>query len=396
MDIKRLQQQKDKYAIVGVGYTPQGRVEGRSALSFYVEASANAIKDAGLKKEDIDGLICYRHFEPCNNEVEVTPYLVAQHLGIKPSVLTQQANCARHHLTQAISLLEAGFCDYVLIVYADNALSGGRTFLKETTHSEPTSDNAAFGMFSPLAGYAMAARRGMHKFWTGPDTWKEIAVSQRKWANLNPQAMMYRQKLTYNTYLNADYLIEPFRIYDACLMSDGGRAYIVTSTERARDLKNHPVLIMGIGEFNPSVDINQSKFMAGPTGAKEAGERAFKMAGITIDDIDACEIYDCFTYTVEITLQDYGFFAPREGKDWFKDGRTAPGGSMPVNTSGGLLSEAYHMGLTPLTEGVMQLMDRCGERQLGVLKGTKKPEAILCSDNGGVFQTHATVILRRL
>jgi len=208
--------------------------------------------------------------------------------------------------------------------------------------------------------------------------------------------MMYRQELTYNTYLNADYLIEPFRIYDACLMSDGGRAYIVTSTERARDLKNHPVLIMGIGEFNPSVDINQSKFMAGPTGAKEAGERAFKMAGITIDDINACEIYDCFTYTVEITLQDYGFFAPREGKGWFKDGRTAPGGSMPVNTSGGLLSEAYHMGLTPLTEGVMQLMDRCEERQLGVLKGTKKPEVILCSDNGGVFQTHATVILRRL
>src|SRR4030042_1705518 len=119
------------------------------------------------------------------------------------------------------------------------------------------------------------------------------------------------------------------------------------------------------------------------------------MAGITINDVDACEIYDCFTYTVEITLQDYGFFKPGDGRDWLKGGTIAPGGRLPVNTSGGLLSEAYFMGLTPLTEGVMQLMGRCGERQLGVVAGTKKPGIILCSDNGGILQTHSTAILRR-
>lgn len=387
---------RDKYAVVGIGYTSQGKIADRTALSFYVEASAHAIKDAGLKKEDIDGLICYRHFEPLGNDVEVTPYLVAQHLGIRPRILSQEANCARGHLLHAISLIEAGFCNYVLIVYGDNALSGGRTFMRESTHSESPADSGAFGEFGALANYAMAARRAMHVFGTGPETWKEIAVSQRKWANLNPRAMMYDRPLTYEDYLDAKWIVEPFRVYDACLISDGGRACIVTSTERARDLKNPPVVIMGIGEYNPCIDIHQSDYMVGPTGAKEAGTVAFEMAGITTDEIDACEIYDCFTYTVEITLQDYGFFSPGEGSDWFKDGRTSPGGEMPVNTSGGLLSEAYFMGLTPLTEGVMQLMSRCGERQLGPKTGTKEPEIILCNDNGGIFQSHSTIILRRL
>jgi len=390
-----LQKLRDKYSIVGVGYTPQGNVPNRTAISFHLEACANAIKDAGLKKEDVDGLMCYRHFEPLGNETEITPYLIAQHLGIKPRVISQEANCARSHLINAISLLEAGFCNYVLITYGDNAYTGGRTFLKEATHGEPVGDNGAFGEFGLVANYALAARRAMHVFDTGPETWKEIAVSQRRWANLNPIAMMNKKILSYEEYDDAKWLVEPFRIYDACLLSDGGRAYIVTSTERARDLKQKPVYIMGVGESNPSVDIHQSDFMEGPTGAKEAGKIAFNMAGISTDDIDACQIYDCFTYTVEITLQDYGFFGPGEGRDWFKEGRTSPGGELPVNTSGGLLSEAYFMGLTPLTEGVMQLMNRCGDRQLGPKTMTKEPEIILCSDNGGVFQSSSAAILRR-
>jgi acetyl-CoA acetyltransferase len=386
---------RDKYAIVAVGYTPQGKVPDRSALSFYIEACANAIKDAGLKKEDIDGLICYRQFQPLANDVIVTPYLLAQHLGVQPKILSQESYCARGQFLHAIGLIEAGFCNYALIVYGDNGLSGRRSFAKGATNSEPADDNAAFGEFSRVAQFAMAARRAMHEFGTGPETWKEIAVSQRKWANLNPLAMMYDKPLAYEEYLNADWVVEPFRVCDCCLINDGGRACIVTSAERAHDLPNPVVTIMGIGEHNPSVDIHQSGFMAGPTGAKKAGEIAFDMAGITVKDVDACEIYDCFTYTVEITLQDYGFFSPGEGKDWFKDGRTAPGGRMPVNTSGGLLSESYFMGLTPITEGVMQLMGRCGDRQLGPSTGVKEPEIILCSDNGAVFQSQATMILRR-
>lgn len=290
-------------------------------------------------------------------------------------------------------MLEAGLCNYVLVSYGRNDASSPPS----VTAGHMTDDNEmAFGYFGATAGYALAARRAMHTFHTGPETWKEIVVGQRKWANLNPIAVMHDHTMTYDDYYRSRWIVEPFRLPDCCLISDCGRAYIVTSVERARNLRHPPAVIMGLGEDNPSYEISQSTRMAGLTGAKLAGAQAFRMAGITLDDIDACEIYDCFSYTVEITLQDCGFFGPGEGESWFKGGTIAPGGRMPVNTSGGLLSEAYCMGLTPLTEGVMQIMGRCGERQLGPKTNTRRPEIILCSDNGGVLQSHSTIILRRL
>ena len=260
---------------------------------------------------------------------------------------------------------------------------------------ERNADDAVFGHFGAVAGYALAARRAMHTFRTGPETWKHIAVGQRKWANLNPAATLHNHPMAFEDYYRARWIVEPFRLFDTCLMTDGGRAVVITSAERARDLRHPPVLIMGMGQNNPSYDVHQATHLAGPTGAKKAGEMAFGMAGITLDDIDASEIYDCFTYTVEITLQDYGFFGPGEGEDFFKNGTIEPGGRMPVNTSGGQLSEAYTMGLTPLSEAAMQLMGRCGKRQLGPATKTKSPQIILCSDNGGILQTHSCIILRR-
>ena len=380
---------KDKCAIVGIGFTPQGRVPDRTAMSFHVEACANAIQDAGLKREEIDGLICYRFFTPLAGEDEVTPYLLAQHLGLSPNALSQEANCARSQLFNAIGMLESGLCETVLLSYGDNALSGGRPF--DVAHSH----KAAFGHFGAVADYAMAARRAMHDFRTGPNTWREIAVSQRQWANLNPKAAMHERLLTYEDYDHSEMIVDPFRLLDCCLISDGGRACILTTLERARDLRNPPAVILGIGQHNPSTDIQQATFVSGPTGAKIAGATAFEMAGITLEDVDACQIYDCFTYTVEITLQDYGFFGPGEGEEWFKDGAIGPGGRLPVNTSGGALSEAYFMGLTPLTEGVLQITGRCGERQLGSKTKTKEPEIVLCSDNGATLQTHTAVIIGR-
>ncbi len=296
-------------------------------------------------------------------------------------------------MLHAVGALESGACKYVLISYGHSARSGD-SMLRML--SDMTGDEAIYGHFGAAGGYALAARRAMHEFNTGPDSWKHIAVGQRAWANLNPQAMMYDSRLTDEGYMTAKWLIEPFRLFDNCLISDGGRACIITSVERARDLKHPLVTIMGLGQHNPSGDLQKADYLAGPTGARIAGEAAFSMAGIARDDIDACQIYDCFTYTVEITLQDYGYFEPSGGKDWFMGGTIEPGGRMPVNTSGGLLSEAYHMGLTPLTEGVMQLMGRCGPRQLGPETNTKTPEIMLCSDNGGILQTHACYILRRI
>jgi acetyl-CoA acetyltransferase len=383
---------KDKYAIVGVGYTPQGRVPDRTTLSFHVEASVNAIKDAGLKREDIDGLISYRHFPAAIGEPDMTPYLLAQHLGLAPKVMSQEANCARSQVLNALGWLDAGLCNYVVISYANNALSGGRPFEQGIDNY----NSAVFGHFGATAGYAMAAQRAMHTFGTGPETWKHIAVGQRKWANINPSAMMHDRPMSFDDYYDSKWVVEPLRLFDNCLITDGGRACVITSVDRARDLRHPPVAIMGIGQHNPSYEIDQATTMAGPTGAKISGEQAFEMSGIGLDEIDACEIYDCFTYTVEVTLQDYGFFQTGEGEDWLKDGTIEPGGRMPVNTSGGLLSEAYYMGLTQLTEATMQLMGRCDERQLGPKTKTKVPEIILCGDNGAILQTHATIILRRL
>jgi acetyl-CoA acetyltransferase len=380
---------EDTYAIVGVGTTPQGRVKNRTTMSFYLEAGRNAIRDAGLNKNDIDGLILYRQYPPVAGEEEITPYAVAQQLGLMPTLLSQEANCARVHLHHAISAIEAGLCKHVLVVYADN------TGLSSRSEFRASSERGIFGQFSPVGDYALAARRGMFEFGTGPETWAEIAVAQRMWAQLNPAAFMREKLMTHEDYFNTRYVVEPLRLADCCLISDGGRGYVVTTTDRAKDLKHPVVTVMGLGQHSPSTNVIQSEWMAGPTGAKNAGLTAMAMAGISHADIDACQIYDCFTYTVELTLQDLGFFGPGEGGDWMREAGIGPGGKMPVNTSGGQLSEAYFMGLTPLTEAVLQLMGRCGDRQLGEKTGTKEPEIILTTDNGAVLQTNSVAILRK-
>lgn len=382
---------RDKYSIVGVGYTPQGRLPDRTVMSFYAEACANAMADAGLKKEDVDGIVLYHSFPPEPDQPEPTPYGVAQHLGMTPSGLSHETYCTRNVLFTAIGWLETGICKNVIIVYADNGRSGnflGRTF---GFHSQP-----AYGHLGLTAVFPLAAQRAIHEGITnGPETWKYIAVGARKWANLNPRAVMHKRTLDFNGYFNSQMLVEPFRLYDNAVINDGGRAYVVTSTERARDLRHRPAIIMGLGMHNRACDFQQLDCKGRPSGARIAGKMAFDMAGITVNDIDACELYDATTYLVETRLIDYGFFGPGEGEDWFKGGTIEPGGRMPINTSGGMLSEAYFMGVTPLTEAVMQLMGRGEDRQLGPKTGTKEPEIILCGDIGAATESEATIILRK-
>jgi len=386
-----LEDMRNKAAIVGVGYTAeQGTVPGRSALSFAMEATKNAIEDAGLKKEDIDGLL----IQPV---IGMQSYTVAAYLGFdnlrllaNEDVMGASGACLANHAALAVA---SGQANYVLCLYGTNGKSGGAGPVGPSAAGGAprriVGTNAAYGLFGASAEYALGASRGMYVLGTGPETWCDVAMNQRKWANLNPRATFYKKTMSREDYFAEPWIAEPLRRADCCLVSDGGRAYIVTTAERARHLKQPPVYIAGMGQNHHTADIAQNIHTTGPTGAQRSGERALKMAGITVKDINACEIYDCFTYTVEITLQSYGFFKPGEGKDFFKNGRTAPGGEFPVNTSGGLLSEVYYMGFTPLTEGVMQMRGQCGERQI------KDPNYILCSSNGGILQTHGTIILGR-
>jgi acetyl-CoA acetyltransferase len=379
---------KDKAAIVGVGYTPQGKIPGRSSLSFHLEAGKNAIMDAGLKIADVDGLL----IQPTMGDPTVTAPLVAQHLGLHPRFLAAHdvwgasAGC---QVQQAVWAVTHGAANYVLCTYGENARSG------VSEYNTDINGGAEWGYYGAAASYAMAARRAMYEFGTGPETWKEIAVGQRRWANLNPRAMMYGRTMSYEDYYNSRLYVEPFRLFDICQISDSGRAFIVTTAERAGDLKKQPVYVMGTGQSHPVNNPPQATHLTGNTGARKSGEDAFRMAGITLKDIDACEFYDCFTYTVEVELMDYGFFGRGEGKDFLKADKIGPGGDFPLNTSGGLLSEAYQMGFTPLTEAVVQLRGEAGERQLGKKTNTREPEIILVGNNGGVMQTHSTVILRR-
>ena len=390
---------KNKVAIVGVGYTPQNREPGRSAMSYHTEAAKNAIEDAGLRIEDVDGMLTQPlpQDDPAGElPYGVMPWTIAQRLGMRLRFCSGQqamgatAGCIVFH---AACALIYGLANYVVCTYGESTVvgAGAGRYGGEGRRG----DQAAFGIFGATGGYAMAARRGMHQFKTGPETWSNIAVAQRQWANLNPRAIMHDKQMSYDDYFNSRYVVEPFRLFDICQVSNSGRAFVMTTAERARDCKHRPVYVLGVGQDHPVTSIAQSNFMAGPTGAKESGKEAFRMADITIKDIDACQIYDCYTYTLELEMMDYGFYGPGEGKDFFANGRTAPGGELPVNTSGGLLSEAYQMSFTHVTEAVVQLQGRAGERQLGPATRTREPEIILVSGNGGTLQTHSTVILGR-
>jgi acetyl-CoA acetyltransferase len=383
-----MESMKNKAAIVGVGYTPQGKVPGRTSLSFHLEAARNAIADAGLNIKEIDGLL----IQPVMGDPSVTAVQVAQHLGLKVRFLSAQdafgasGCCIAQHAAWAVT---HGLANYVVCTYGENARSG------PSEYGSALNGGAEYGLFGPAACYALAARRAMYEFGTGPETWKEIAVATRRWANLNPRAAMFSKTMSYDDYFNSRIIVEPFRLFDICQISDSGRAFIVTTAERARDLKKRPVYIMGMGQDHPASNPQQAHHLTGNTGAKLSGEQALRMAEITLKDIDACEFYDCFTYTVEVELMDYGFYGRGEGRDFLKASRLGPGGDFPLNTSGGLLSEAYQMGFTPLTEAVIQLRREAGERQLGFRTGTREPQIILVSNNGGVMQTHSTLILGR-
>lgn len=392
MDLEHL---KNKIAIVGVGYTPQGKLPGRTAISFHTEAIRNALQDAGVHKSEVDAMFLYRHFDPLGGDYNITAFTVAEQLGIRPSVVSQEAYCTRGWLYNIVGLLASGLCRYAVISYGDNARSGRRSFVKELSGGKATDELAAFGDLSTMAKYAMVARRAMDVFGTGPEVWKEISIAQRQWACLNPAASMYGKPLDDAAYYASEFVAEPFRMLDATPSSDGGRAILLTTVERAKALGRPYVVIRGIGSANQTVSPYRLRAEDTESAAKLASTQAFKMAGITCRDVDACEFYDCFTYTVEATLRDYGFLEGTSAREFITRQNIGPGGCLPVNTSGGMLSEGYFMGLTPVAEAVMQLLGRCGTRQLGTVPGTKEPSIIVCSDNGAVFQSHITLVLER-
>jgi acetyl-CoA acetyltransferase len=247
---------------------------------------------------------------------------------------------------------------------------------------------AAYGDFGANMGYAMAARRHMHLYGTTEDHFGTIAIGQRNWASLSPWAQM-KTPITMEDHHNSRWIAEPLHLLDCCLVSNGAVAVIVTSAERARDLKQTPVNVLSYAQCAPGDNLNTARHPAVETGAKQAGEAAFRMAGIARADIGTCQLYDCYTYTVLVTLEDYGFCAKGEGGPFVADGKLGPGGALPTNTGGGQLSGYYMWAFTPLSEAVVQARGQGGERQV------PNNDYVLVSGNGGILNFHSTMILSR-
>jgi acetyl-CoA acetyltransferase len=242
---------------------------------------------------------------------------------------------------------------------------------------------AAYGQFGVNAMYAMVAQRHMHLYGTSNDHLGAIAVAERQWANRNPAAQFSATAMTLEDYHRSRWVVEPFHLFDCCLVSNGGLAVIVTSAERARGLRRPPVYVWGMGQGHPGGDPAETL----TSGAPMAKETAFAMAGIALADIDVVELYDCYTFTVLVTLEDYGFCKKGEGGPFVAGGRIGPGGALPVNTGGGQLSSFYMWGMTPVSEAVIQMRGDGGARQVADAK------VALVSGNGGILSTHSTLVL---
>ncbi len=376
---------KDKYCIVGIGESDLGQLSHLTTISADLIASKNALNDAGLNAKEVDGVIA---MSPQGEDLSVLSLHLGELLGMTPLNFSADLNIGgatpvamAYHAAMA---MEAGLCRAVLCV------SGRVRRAQENPSVEAEEDefDAPYGMFGDTAYYAMAARRHMNRYNTTSRHLGLIAVAERAHALLNPIATM-KEPMTIEVHQGSQLVVEPLRLLDCCSASDGAGAFIVVPRNRAKDLKHPPVYIMGIGESHPHCGILDSASLT-TTGAKVSGEKALRMAGISLSDVDVAEIDDCVTYVVLVQLEDYGFCKKGEAGAFLEsEGIEVNRAKIPVNTHGGLLSCANVPGVLHLTEAVKQVRGGCGERQVS------DAEIALVSGNGGILSTHVSIILRK-
>ena len=379
-----------KAAIVGIGESRVGRVPDRSALQLQTDAAQDALNDAGLRMSDIDGLLTtpvrVEHWNmPCG--------VVAHHLGVRPSYLATvdlagASGAAMIH--QAAMAIAAGQCTTVLCVAGQNLLSYTTRSLAVKKMAEGGSAHPQFEVpYGPLVPslYALVAQRHMHEYGTTPEQLAEVAVTLRHHASLNPNAHK-RDLITIADVLKSKMIASPLHILDCAIVSDGAAAAIVTSAARARDLKKAPIHLLGQGYGLRHSHIGDTQLTT--TGAVDAGRDAFRTAGLKPADMDFAQIYDCFTITVIVELEDLGFCKKGEGGSFVTGGRIGIGGELPVTTHGGLLSGGHPGlggGFFHVIEAVRQLRGEAGARQV------RDAEVALVHGNGGVISIHCTIIL---
>lgn len=374
-------------AVAGVAESDEiGVVPGKSTLQLQGEAALNALADAGLGPRDVDGVFT----------AGFRPPEVAEYLGIQPRHFDGThvgGSSFVVHLGHAAAAIEMGLCEVALIVHGESGRSRNGM---PPEHSSPQMMIGQFEVPSGTPGavgaYAMACSRHMYVYGTREEQLAEIAVAARAWAAFNPRAFK-RDPLTIDDVMSSRPVSWPLKKLDCCLVTDAAGAVVVTSLERARDLKRPPVRILGWGESHDHWIISQMPDLASGPGVM-SGANALAMAGVTIDDIDVAQIYDSFTYTVLMTLEDLGFCAKGEGGAFVEGGRIAPGGSLALNTSGGGLSYTHSgmFGIFTIIECVRQLrgdfagmgLRQVADARVGLVHGT-----------GGRLSATGTAILGR-
>jgi acetyl-CoA acetyltransferase len=355
---------RDRVAITGIGETAYTRGSGKSIMSLQMEAALKAIADAGLSPKDIDGVIPYAGMGVVAEDF-ITNFGI-EDLRYSATTPMGGASCVASLQTAAMAVA-TGVATHVLCVVGRNGYSGSR--VGSRVAQMPQFKTIAeyempIGNIAPPQLYAHMARRHMELYGTTSEQFGHIAVTIRQHALLNDNAIM-QTPMTLEEHQNSRLIASPLRLFDCCLESDGGTAVVVSSAERARDLQRPPVYLMGIAEGHPDSPstITQRTDMT-RLGTAKAAPQAFAMAGVTPTEIDVAEIYDCFTYIVLCQIEDLGFCDKGEGGAFVQGGRIALGGELPVNTHGGLLSQAHIVGMNHIVELVKQLRGTAGKAQV--------------------------------
>jgi acetyl-CoA acetyltransferase len=321
-------------AIVGAAESDLGQVgEGFNVIDLMAQGIARALDDAGLDLRDVDGLFC------ASTQARTSGLSLSEYLGISPAYIDTTilgGSSFEFHVAHALAAIQLGLCQVAVIAYGSTQRSVGR---RQASVREINPYETPFRPFLPATAYAMAASRHMHQFGTTREQMAEVAVAARQWALLNPAAWE-KKPLSVADVLGARMISYPFTVRDICLVTDGGGAIVMTSSERARSLKKPPVYVLGVGSAITHANISSMPDLT-VTGALESGRQAYAMAGMKPADIDVLELYDAFTINTILFLEDLGFCEKGEGGPFISGGRIAPGGELPVNTNGGGLSYCH-------------------------------------------------------
>ncbi|MCD4524367.1 acetyl-CoA acetyltransferase [Nocardioides sp. cx-173] len=373
-------------AVVGAAECDLG-VTDSSVLTLQTQAVTRALADAGLGLADVDGIAA-------TGVGRFSATQLADYLGVVPTWTDSTfagGSAFEMFVARAAQAIAAGQCRTVVISFASNQRSarsrrlGGvhEPWLPEAQFEEP------YDVLYPLSYYAMAAQAYLHRYGGTREQLAEVAVAAREWALLNPQAFRYGAgPLSVEDVVGSTMISSPLTAADCCLVTDGGGAVVLTSLERARDLRRRPVEVLGYGERTTNSSFTSVDDLAVP-GARGSVQDAYARAGITAADLDLAQVYDSFTITAALSVEALGLCGPGEALEYIQGGTIRPGGALPLNTSGGGLSYCHpgQYGVLLLVEAVRQLRGECGARQV------PGAEVAVAHGTGGILSTHATVVL---